>query len=116
MLFLLVLDASVIPAWINAVTVVVLATITGLYAKSAHRQARAAEEQAKAATKQAEAAIKQAETAERHVAMLQAQIREQAGIAQATLKESIREVGQNAIHWLERMEKWGQLSTQSQVE
>jgi hypothetical protein len=69
-----------LPSWINAVTVVVLAVITWWYAKSTKRQANAAESQANAA-------IKPAEAAEKQMAMLHAQIQEQAGIATATLKE-----------------------------
>ena len=98
-----------VPSWINAVTVVVLAIITWRYAKSAKRQAEAAESQAKAATKQAEAA-------ERHLAILQSQIQEQAGTAQAMLKENVAELGQTANHWFQRVMLWGQLTPQGGVD
>ena len=94
-----------IPVWVNALTVIVLAAITWWYARNANRQADAAESQAKAA-------IKQAEVGERQLAILQAQVQEQAGIAAARLKENIAELHQAATHWLERMRAWGQLTEQ----
>lgn len=100
-----------IPAWINAVTVVVLAAITGWYAIHAKRQAGAAEAQAKAAESQAQAAFKQADIAERQLAILQAQIQEQVGIASANLKASVEELKQRADSWSVRMNAWGQLTT-----
>jgi len=102
---LLTLDPT-IPSWVNAVTVVVLAFITWRYARSAKKQADASESQAKAAMKQAEAA-------ERHLAILQSQIQEQAGRALATLKENIAELKQAADHWSESMYSWGQLTAQT---
>jgi len=101
--------SSSIPSWVNAVTVVVLALITWRYAKSAKRQAEAAESQARAATKQAEAA-------ERQLAILQSQIQEQAGVALATLRENVAELGQTANHWFQRLILWGQLTPQSGVD
>lgn len=98
-----------IPSWVNAVTVVVLALITWRYARNAKRQADASESQAKAAMKQAEAA-------ERHLAILQSQIEEQAGRALATLKENIAELKEAADHWFERMLSWGQLTPQTAID
>jgi hypothetical protein len=98
-----------IPAWINALTVVVLAAITWWYARIAKRQADAAESQAKAA-------LKQAEVAERQLDILQSQIQEQAGTALATMKENIAELQQTANHWFQRVQLWGQLTPQSGVE
>jgi len=112
-------DPSV-PAWINAVTVVVLAGITWWYASNAKRQADAAESQAAAATKQADAAesqaraaLKQAEAAERQLTILQAQIEERVGIASEKLKANIKELQQAANSWSQRMVSWGQLTAQS---
>ncbi len=98
-----------LPSRINAVTVVVLAVITWWYAKSTKRQANAAESQANAA-------IKQAEAAEKQMAMLHAQIQEQAGIAKATLKESVKELSAAVSHWRERLRLWGQLGEQREVD
>jgi hypothetical protein len=98
-----------LPSWINAVTVVVLAGITWWYAKSAKRQANAADSQARAA-------IKQAEAAEKQMAMLHAQIQEQAGIATATLRESVKELYDAVSHWVDRMKLWGQLTQQRDVD
>jgi hypothetical protein len=108
LMLLLGLNPS-IPSWINAATVVVLAIITWHYAKSAKRQADAAEAQAKAATKQAEAA-------ERQLTVLQSQIQEQAGMALATLKENVAELGRTANHWFQQMILWGQLTPHTGVD
>ena len=99
---------SSVPAWVNAVTVVVLAVITWRYARSAKRQAAASEQQAKAATKQAAAA-------ERQISILQSQIEQQAGFALATLKECISELQQTANDWAQRMILWGQLTPQAGI-
>ena len=99
---------SSIPAWVNAVTVVILAVITWRYAVSTKRQAAAAEEQATAATKQAAAA-------ERQTSILQSQIEQQAGFALATLKECISELQQTANDWAKRMTLWGQVQPQAGI-
>jgi hypothetical protein len=98
-----------IPAWVNAITVVVLAGITWWYARISKRQAKAAESQARAA-------LKQAEVAERQLTILQSQIQEQAGIAAARLKENVAELQQATAHWFNRMKVWGQLTPQNGID
>lgn len=109
------LYAANIPAWINAVTVVVLAGITWWYARSAKRQADAAMAQAKAAESQARAATKQADVAERTLTMLQSQIEEQAGASLARLKENVGELRQAAEHWSAQFARWGAIRSVDEV-
>ncbi|MGH9636985.1 MAG: hypothetical protein ACRD72_19315 [Candidatus Angelobacter sp.] len=98
--------------WIQDGLLAVSAVLVWRYVKATQRLVKIGQDQAAQTTLLAEAAQRQTEATERHVAILQAQIKNEAASAAATLKTCLEELGQTATRWGERMTTWGNLMPQ----